>query len=322
MELRPQALTDRSGEAHQFARQLVQRVAQAVAQACPWKQGPHTADGAVEAIGEGTPHAIRGLLFQGRLLKYAVGLGEGGRTLRVTVAQVPDHPATDDRGQIDPVGETATVFFIGQDIRRQRQATASQHRDEAVLAKRTDQAIEGHGGEVADGRAQLQAEPAMGCQQGVLGRFGSHLAVTQDEVGQDGEHRFASRALNAPDGQPTQADSHIMGVAGQTTAAGTGRFVGELKPQREDEGEDKLDKCFAIVNQLKIGGFILEIDGDRAVLPWRFGSLSHVSPQVIRSRMLMRHDEGNAWKDQGNWDGLTAVPLNAMECEVDQMNSL
>jgi hypothetical protein len=29
----------------------------------------------------------------------------------------------------------------------------------------------------------------------------------------------------------------------------------------------------------------------------------------------MRHDGGNAWKDQGNWGGLTAVPLNAMECE-------
>jgi hypothetical protein len=90
--------------------------------------------------------------------------------------------------------------------------------------------------------------------------------------------------------------------------------VGELKPQREDEGEDKLDKCFAIVNQLKIGGFILEIDGEGAVFPRRFGSLSHVFPQVIRSRMLMRHDGGNAWKDQGNWDGLTAVTLNAMEC--------
>jgi hypothetical protein len=46
------------------------------------------------------------------------------------------------------------------------------------------------------------------------------------------------------------------------------------------------------VNQLKIGGFILEIDGDRAVFPRLFGSLSHVSPQVIRSRMLMRHDGG------------------------------
>jgi len=66
-------------------------------------------------------------------------------------------------------------------------------------------------------------------------------------------------------------------MAGQRAAV-AGRFVGELKPPREDEGEDKLDKCFAIVNQLKIGGFILEIDGDGAVFPRRFGSLSHVSP--------------------------------------------
>src|SRR2546425_5673751 len=47
----------------------------------PGKQGPHTANGTVKAIGEGTLHAIRWLLFKGRLLKHAVGLGEGGRTL-------------------------------------------------------------------------------------------------------------------------------------------------------------------------------------------------------------------------------------------------
>jgi hypothetical protein len=61
-------------------------------------------------------------------------------------------------------------------------------------------------------------------------------------MGQHGKNRLASRALNAPDGEPAQADSHIMGVARQTAAAITGRFVGKLKPQREDEGEDKLDK--------------------------------------------------------------------------------
>jgi hypothetical protein len=107
-----------------------------------------------------------------------------------------------------------------------------------------------------------------------------------------------------------------MGVASQTTAAVTGRFVGELKTQREDEGEDKLDKCFAIVNQLKVGGFILEIDGNRAVLPCRFGCLSHVSPQVIRSRTLMRHDGDNALKFQENRDRVTAIPLNPMECGI------
>jgi len=56
--------------------------------------------------------------------------------------------------------------------------------------------------------------------------------------------------------------------------------VGELKTQREEEGEDTLDKGFAVVNQPKVGGFIVEIDGDGAVSSWRFGSLSHVSPSV------------------------------------------
>ena len=93
--------------------------------------------------------------------------------------------------------------------------------------------------------------------------------------------------------QTAEANSGIMRVACQT-AAFTGRFVGKLKTQGEDEGEDKLDKRLAIVNQLKVGRFILEIDGDRAVLPCRFGCLSHVSPQVLRSRTLMRHDGGNA----------------------------
>jgi hypothetical protein len=53
MELGPQPSAHRSRDADQFVRQLVERVAQAKAQACSWKQGPHTADGTVKAIGEG-----------------------------------------------------------------------------------------------------------------------------------------------------------------------------------------------------------------------------------------------------------------------------
>jgi hypothetical protein len=45
-----------------------------------------------------------------------------------------------------------------------------------------------------------------------------------------------------------------MGVASQPTAAITGRFVGELQPEREDEGQDKLDACLAIVEQLEGAG--------------------------------------------------------------------
>jgi hypothetical protein len=45
----------------------------------------------------------------------------------------------------------------------------------------------------------------------------------------------------------TKKMGHVLGhadiLSSQTTAAVTGRFVGELKAQRADEGEDKLDKA-------------------------------------------------------------------------------
>ena len=37
-----------------------------------------------------------------------------------------------------------------------------------------------------------------------------------------------------------------MGMTGQTATPRTGRFMGKLEAEREDEGEDKLDKRFAI----------------------------------------------------------------------------
>lgn len=128
-------------------------------------------------------------------------------------------------------------------------------------------------------RTPLQTETAMSGQQGIAGRLGVHRAVAQDEVRQDGEYRLTPRALNAPDRETTEPNADIMGVAGQTPAAGTGRCVGELKPQGKDEGHNELDEGLTIVNQLKVSGLILEINGDRAILPCRFGCLSHVAPK-------------------------------------------
>jgi hypothetical protein len=45
-----------------------------------------------------------------------------------------------------------------------------------------------------------------------------------------------------------------MGVSRQTTAASTGRFVGKLEADSKDKGKDKLDKRFAIADQLEVGG--------------------------------------------------------------------
>jgi hypothetical protein len=99
-------------------------------------------------------------------------------------------------------------------------------------------------------------------------------------MGQDGEHRFAQGALYAPDGETAEAKPRIMGVARETPAATTAGLVVELKAQGEEKGEDEFDKCLPIAQQLKVGGLIVEIDGDGAVFPRRFGGLSHVSPSI------------------------------------------
>jgi hypothetical protein len=95
---------------------------------------------------------------------------------------------------------------------------------------------------------------------------------------QDREHRFARGALHAPDRHPIQTDPDVMGVARQVPSRLTGGLVCKLKPEGHDEGDDTFDKRPAIAQQAKIGGFILEINGDGTVFPWWFGLASHGSP--------------------------------------------
>jgi hypothetical protein len=71
-----------------------------------------------------------------------------------------------------------------------------------------------------------------------------------------------------------------MGVACEAPAAATGRLMGELKADREEEGKDELDKRFGIAQERKVGCLIVEVDGNCAVLAGRFGGLSHGSPSV------------------------------------------
>src|SRR5712691_10612964 len=98
---------------------------------------------------------------------------------------------------------------------------------------------------------------------------------------QDRKHRFARRALYPPDSDAAQADTDIMRVAGQTPAPATGRRVCELKVQRHDESEDTFEKRLAIVKQAKVGGFILEINGDSAVVPCPCGCCAQcVTPRL------------------------------------------
>ena len=64
----------------------------------------------------------------------------------------------------------------------------------------------------------------------------------------------------------------------EACSSATGRLVCELKTEREEKGENKLNERFAVAQQLKIGRFVLKIDGDGPVFACSFGCLSHVSP--------------------------------------------
>ena len=69
-----------------------------------------------------------------------------------------------------------------------------------------------------------------------------------------------------------------MRMPRQAPSAVTGRLVGKLKAQRQEEGEHELEKCLTIAQQLKVGRFILKIDSDGAVFAGLFGRCAHVSP--------------------------------------------
>ena len=82
------------------------------------------------------------------------------------------------------------VHKVGKD---KGQSTPGQNRAQTLVATRTDQAIESHGGEMVEARAQLHIELAMGGQQGVAGHLGSHLAIAEDDVEIDGDGAVVSR---------------------------------------------------------------------------------------------------------------------------------
>src|SRR5262245_34457251 len=127
---------------------------------------------------------------------------------------------------------------------------------------------------------------------------------------QDGEHGTTRGTLDPPDGDATQAHAEIMRVARQASAPATGGLVCELKAEGQEEGENEFDKGLAITKQLKVGRFVLKIDGDSAIVSRRFGRCVHVSPQVVRFRKRMRHDGSNTLRSQDHREELKALPLN------------
>jgi len=202
VELGAQGLAHRGGDGGEFPRELIECVAEAVAETCPREECAHALGGAVEVIDQNASDARGWLLVDCRAWERLTGLGKGCRTGLLNVAQMLEHTAADNRRQTDLVRETAIELFIGQKLGGEGQPAPGEHRDQTLVATRTDQGIEDHG-EMVEDRARLQTEPAMRGQQGVAGHRWSHLAIAEDEVGQHRAHRTTRRALEPPDGELT-----------------------------------------------------------------------------------------------------------------------
>ena len=115
-------------------------------------------------------------------------------------------------------------------------------------------------------------------QQSVTGHLRMHLAITQDEMWEDREHRFARRTLYPPDGDPTETHAGIMRMACEIPAPATGGLVLELKAKGHDEGDDTFEERLPIAKQLEVCCFAPEINGDGAVFSRRLSRYAHVSP--------------------------------------------
>ena len=98
---------------------------------------------------------------------------------------------------------------------------------------------------------------------------------------EDREDGSARGALEAPDGEPTQPDTDVMRVACQAPASATGRLVSELKAEGEEESQHAFEKRFPIAQELKVGRFVLKIDGDGPVCTWLLGCVTHVPPRLL-----------------------------------------
>src|SRR2546426_1730601 len=129
-----------------------------------------------------------------------------------------------------------------------------------------------------DDGAQFQTEITVRRQQGVASHLGMHLAITQGEVRQDREHRATRGALETPDGEITQPDTDIVGVARQAPASAAGRLVLQLKTDGQNKSRHTFEKRLAVAKQLEVSRFVPEIDSDGAVFSYRFGRCAHVSP--------------------------------------------
>ena len=146
---------------------------------------------------------------------------------------------------------------------------------------------------MVEDRTQLQTQPPMRRQERIPGHLRAHLAIAQDEVRKHGEHRPARRALDAPDGDPTQPNTRIMRMARQAPSSAAGRLVFQLKAQGQEKGEHKFEKRLAVAKQLKVGRFILKINRDGAVFT---GLAGCIVPGSSSGQMVAAADDPK-WRD-------------------------
>jgi hypothetical protein len=242
------------------------------------KQGPHTLGGAVNAISAPASDPRGRFLLGCGALTRPLGLGQGHGTGLFGGSQGPEDPAADHGRQVDVVCQPVAMLCIGQDLRGQGQTTPGAHHDQTLRANRTAQARAGHRRARADDRAPLHTAAAVSGQQRMAGARRAHRAVTQDDVRQDRDHRLARRTLDTPDGEPTQPDTDIMGVAWQPPAAATGGLLGELKPAGQDERSHPFDQGLAVAKPLHVGRFVLEMAGEGPVVSRRVGRCAPGAP--------------------------------------------
>ena len=83
---------------------------------------------------------------------------------------------------------------------------------------------------------------------------------------EDREHGSVRGALETPDGDPTETDTHIMRMAREASTAATGGFVFQLKAEGHHEGEDTFEERLPIAQQLEVGCFAPELNNHQLKL--------------------------------------------------------
>ena len=89
-------------------------------------------------------------------------------------------------------------------------------------------------------------------QQDIAGHLGAHGVIAKDEMREDREDGFARGALDTPDGETAQAETGIVGVAGQAPALAASGLVEELKAEGEEESAHAFHKGLAVAKQLNV----------------------------------------------------------------------